>query len=153
MQKNGTKSRKTIVIVVIVAVVAIVLAVASIITISNNRELAQAANDTCNLNVKSLTVHQDSFKEAQEAAEEASKLTADDVADSSTLDALKKAIASAEDIADAPSCPTSGSANDYNKATEEIKDYSDTLRSVTNDLDSATKSVTASQELKQESSK
>ncbi len=153
MQKDSTTTRKNIAIVTIVAVVAIVVAAALFITMSNNRELAQAASDTCNLNVKSLTVHQNSFKEAQDEADEAAKLTADDVADSSTLEALKDAIDSAKNIADAPSCPTSGSTNDYDKATEEIKDYADTLRSVTNELDSATKAVTASQELKQGSSK
>lgn len=86
IEKSNAKSRRVIAAIAIVAVIAIILTVAVTIIIGNQRELTQAASDTCKLNAKTLTVHQDSFKEAQSEAEQAAKLTVDDVANGSTLE-------------------------------------------------------------------
>ena len=80
-QKNNAKQRKTIAIVAVIAVVAIALAAVAIIAVANKREMTQAASDTCTLNAKALATHQQNFEEAQKEAEDAAKLTVDDVAD------------------------------------------------------------------------
>ena len=92
MQKNNVKQRKTIAIIAMIAVAAIALAAVAIIAVSNKREMTQAASDTCALNAKALATHQESFEEAQQEAEEAAKLTVNDVADGTTLETLKDAI-------------------------------------------------------------
>ena len=96
-QKNNAKQRKTIAIVAVIAVVAIALAAVAIIAVANKREMTQAASDTCTLNAKALATHQQNFEEAQKEAEDAAKLTVDDVADGTTLETLKDAITLAED--------------------------------------------------------
>ena len=78
-QKNNAKQRKTIAIVAVIAVVAIALAAVAIIAVANKREMTQAASDTCTLNAKALATHQQNFEEAQKEAEDAAKLTVDDV--------------------------------------------------------------------------
>ena len=105
------------------------------------------------MNAKTLTVHQDSFKEAQSEAKQAAKLTVDDVANGSTLETLKDAMKLADAVDDAPTCPAKGNADDFTKATNDIKDYADNLRNITNELDSAVKAVLASQEMKLDSAK
>lgn len=152
-QKNNARQHKTIAIVAVIAVVTIALAAITIIAVANKREMTQAASDTCTLNAKALSTHQQSFKEAQKEAKEAAKLTVDDVADGTTLETLKDAIALAESVENAPTCPTSGNASDFTKATDDIRKYADNLRNITNELDAAAKSVIASQELKLESAK
>ena len=47
----------------------------------------------------------------------------------------------------------SSNADDFTKATNDIKDYADNLRNITNELDSAVKAVLASQEMKLDSAK
>ena len=145
IEKSNAKSRRVIAAIAIVAVIAIILTVAVTIIIGNQRELTQAASDTCKLNAKTLTVHQDSFK--------AAKLTVDDVANGSTLETLKDAMKLADAVDDAPTCPAKGNADDFTKATNDIKDYADNLRNITNELDSAVKAVLASQEMKLDSAK
>lgn len=152
-QKNNAKQRKTIAIVAVIAVVAIALAAIAIIAVANKREMTQAASDTCTLNAKALATHQQSFEEAQQEAEEAAKLTVNDVADGTTLETLKDAITLAKAVESAPACPASGNASDFTKATDDIRTYADNLRNITNELDAAAKSVIASQELKLESAK
>lgn len=147
MQKNNVKQRKTIAIIAMIAVAAIALAAVAIIAVSNKREMTQAASDTCALNAKALATHQESFEEAQQEAEEAAKLTVNDVADGTTLETLKDAIT----LESAPACPASGNASDFTKATDDIRKYADNLRNITNELDAAAKSVVASQELRLES--
>ena len=88
-QKNNAKQRKTIAIVAVIAVVAIALAAVAIIAVANKREMTQAASDTCTLNAKALATHQQNFEEAQKEAEDAAKLTVDDVADGTTLETLR----------------------------------------------------------------
>ena len=149
-QKNNAKQRKTIAIVAVIAVVAIALAAVAIIAVANKREMTQAASDTCTLNAKALATHQQNFEEAQKEAEDAAKLTVDDVADGTTL---KDAITLAEAVENAPTCPANGNASDFTKATDDIRTYADNLRNITNELDAAAKSVIASQELKLESAK
>lgn len=122
MQKNNVKQRKTIAIIAMIAVAAIALA-----------------------------THQESFEEAQQEAEEAAKLTVNDVADGTTLETLKDAITLAKAVESAPACPASGNASDFTKATDDIRKYADNLRNITNELDAAAKSVVASQELRLES--
>ena len=61
IEKSNAKSRRVIAAIAIVAVIAIILTVAVTIIIGNQRELTQAASDTCKLNAKTLTVHQDSL--------------------------------------------------------------------------------------------
>ena len=139
MQKNNVKQRKTIAIIAMIAVAAIALAAVAIIAVSNKREMTQAASDTCTLN------------EAQQEAEEAAKLTVNDVADGTTLETLKDAITLAKAMESAPACPASGNASDFTKATDDIRKYADNLRNITNELDAAAKSVVASQELRLES--
>lgn len=152
MQKNNVKQRKTIAIIAMIAVAAIALAAVAIIAVSNKREMTQAASDTCALNAKALaTQHQESFEEAQQEAEEAAKLTVNDVADGTTLETLKDAITLAKAVESAPACPASGNASDFTKATDDIRKYADNLRNITNELDAAAKSVVASQELRLES--
>ena len=148
-QKNNAKQRKTIAIVAVIAVVAIALAAVAIIAVANKREMTQAASDTCTLNAKALATHQQNFEEAEDAA----KLTVDDVADGTTLETLKDAITLAEAVENAPTCPANGNASDFTKATDDIRTYADNLRNITNELDAAAKSVIASQELKLESAK
>lgn len=148
-QKNNAKQRKTIAIVAVIAVVAIALAAVAIIAVANKREMTQAASDTCTLNAKALATHQQNQKEAEDAA----KLTVDDVADGTTLETLKDAITLAEAVENAPTCPANGNASDFTKATDDIRTYADNLRNITNELDAAAKSVIASQELKLESAK
>ena len=150
IEKSNAKSRRVIAAIAIVAVIAIILTVAVTIIIGNQREPTQAASDTCKLSAKTLTVHQDSFKEAQS---EAKQLTVDDVANGSTLETLKDAMKLADAIDDAPTCPAKGNADDFTKATNDIKDYADNLRNITNELDSAVKAVLASQEMKLDSAK
>ena len=145
-QKNNAKQRKTIAIVAVIAVVAIALAAVAIIAVANKREMTQAASDTCTLNAKALATHQQNFEEAQKEAEDAAKLTVDDVADGTTLETLKDAITLAEAV-------ENGNASDFTKATDDIRTYADNLRNITNELDAAAKSVIASQELKLESAK
>lgn len=152
-QKNNAKQRKTIAIVAVIAVVAIALAAVAIIAVANKREMTQAASDTCTLNAKALATHQQNFEEAQKEAEDAAKLTVDDVADGTTLETLKDAITLAEAVENAPACPASGNASDFTKATDDIRKYADNLRNITNELDAAAKSVVASQEFKLESAK
>ena len=152
-QKNNAKQRKTIAIVAVIAVVAIALAAVAIIAVANKREMTQAASDTCTLNAKALATHQQNFEEAQKEAEDAAKLTVDDVADGTTLETLKDAITLAEAVENAPTCPANGNASDFTKATDDIRTYADNLRNITNELDAAAKSVIASQELKLESAK
>lgn len=152
-QKNNAKQRKTIAIVAVIAVVAIALAAVAIIAVANKREMTQAASDTCTLNAKALATHQQSFEEAQQEAEEAAKLTVNDVADGTTLETLKDAITLAKAVESAPACPANGNASDFTKATDDIRKYADNLRNITNELDAAAKSVVASQELKLESAK
>lgn len=159
-QKNNARQRKTIAIVAVIAVVAIALAVVAIalaavaiIAVANKREMTQAASDTCTLNAKALATHQQNFEEAQKEAEDAAKLTVDDVADGTTLETLKDAITLAEAVENAPTCPANGNASDFTKATDDIRTYADNLRNITNELDAAAKSVIASQELKLESAK
>ena len=152
-EKSNAKSRRVMAAIAIVAVIAIILTVAVTIIIGNQRELTQAASDTCKLNAKTLTVHQDSFKEAQSEAKQAAKLTVDDVANGSTLETLKDAMKLADAVDDAPTCPAKGNADDFTKATNDIKDYADNLRNITNELDSAVKAVLASQEMKLDSAK
>lgn len=152
-QKNNAKQRKTIAIVAVIAVVAIALAAVAIIAVANKREMTQAASDTCTLNAKALATHQQNFEEAQKEAEDAAKLTVDDVADGTTLETLKDAITLAEAVENTPACPASGNASDFTKATDDIRKYADNLRNITNELDAAAKSVVASQELKLESAK
>ena len=149
IEKSNAKSRRVIAAIAIVAVIAIILTVAVTIIIGNQRELTQAASDTCKLNAKTLTVHQ----EAQSEAEQAAKLTVDDVANGSTLETLKDAMKLADAVDDAPTCPAKGNADDFTKATNDIKDYADNLRNITNELDSAVKAVLASQEMKLETAK
>lgn len=60
--------------------------------------MTQAASDTCTLNAKALATHQQNFEEAQKEAEDAAKLTVDDVADGTTLETLKDAITLAEAV-------------------------------------------------------
>lgn len=152
MQKNNVKQRKTIAIIAMIAVAAIALAAVAIIAVSNKREMTQAASDTCALNAKALATHQESFEEAQQEAEEAAKLTVNDVADGTTLETLKDdAITLAKAVESAPACPASGNASDFTKATDDIRKYADNLRNITNELDAAAKSVVASQELRLES--
>lgn len=151
-QKNNAKQRKTIAIVAVIAVVAIALAAVAIIAVANKREMTQAASDTCTLNAKALATHQQNFEEAQKEAEDAAKLTVDDVADGTTLETLKDAITLAEAVENAPTCPANGNASDFTKATDDST-YADNLRNITNELDAAAKSVIASQELKLESAK
>lgn len=115
IEKSNAKSRRVIAAIAIVAVIAIILTVAVTIIIGNQRELTQAASDTCKLNAKTLTVHQDSFKEAQSEAEQAAKLTVDDVANGSTLETLKDAMKLADAVDDAPTCPAKGNADDFTK--------------------------------------
>ena len=146
MQKNNVKQRKTIAIIAMIAVAAIALAAVAIIAVSNKREMTQAASDTCALNAKALATHQESFEEAQQEAEEAAKLTVNDVADGTTLETLKDAITLAKAVESAPACPASGNASDFTKATDDIRKYADNLRNITNELDAAAKSVVASQE-------
>ena len=153
MQKNNVKQRKTIAIITMIAVAAIALAAVAIIAVSNKREMTQAASDTCALNAKALATHQQNFEEAQQEAEEAAKLTVNDVADGTTLETLKDAITLAKAVESAPACPASGNASDFTKATDDIRKYADNLRNITNELDAAAKSVIASQELKLESAK
>lgn len=105
MQKNNVKQRKTIAIIAMIAVAAIALAAVAIIAVSNKREMTQAASDTCALNAKALATHQESFEEAQQEAEEAAKLTVNDVADGTTLETLKDAITLAKAVESAPACP------------------------------------------------
>lgn len=150
-QKNNAKQRKTIAIVAVIAVVAIALAAVAIIAVANKREMTQAASDTCTLNAKALATHQQNFEEAQKEAEDAAKLTVDDVADGTTLETLKDAITLAEAVENAPTA--NGNASDFTKATDDIRTYADNLRNITNELDAAAKSVIASQELKLESAK
>lgn len=152
-QKNNARQRKTIAIVAVIAVVAIALAAVAIIAVANKREMTQAASDTCTLNAKALATHQQNFEEAQKEAEDAAKLTVDDVADGTTLETLKDAITLAEAVENAPACPASGNASDFTKATDDIRKYADNLRNITNELDAAAKSVVASQALKLESAK
>lgn len=104
-QKNNAKQRKTIAIVAVIAVVAIALAAVAIIAVANKREMAQAASDTCTLNAKALATHQQNFEEAQKEAEDAAKLTVDDVADDTTLETLKDAITLAEAVENAQHTP------------------------------------------------
>ncbi len=144
MQKNNVKQRKTIAIIAMIAVAAIALAAVAIIAVSNKREMTQAASDTCALNAKALATHQESFEEAQQEAEEAAKLTVNDVADGTTLETLKDAITLAKAVESAPACPASGNASDFTKATDDIRKYADNLRNITNELDAAAKSVVAS---------
>lgn len=151
MQKNNVKQRKTIAMIAMIAVAAIALAAVAIIAVSNKREMTQAASDTCALNAKALATHQQSFEEAQQEAEEAAKLTVNDVADGTTLETLKDAITLAKAMESAPACPASGNASDFTKATDDIRTYADNLRNITNELDAAAKSVVASQELRLES--
>ena len=115
MQKNNVKQRKTIAIIAMIAVAAIALAAVAIIAVSNKREMTQAASDTCALNAKALATHQESFEEAQQEAEEAAKLTVNDVADGTTLETLKDAITLAKAVESAPACPASGNASDFTK--------------------------------------
>ena len=114
-QKNNAKQRKTIAIVAVIAVVAIALAAVAIIAVANKREMTQAASDTCTLNAKALATHQQNFEEAQKEAEDAAKLTVDDVADGTTLETLKDAITLAEAVENAPTCPANGNASDFTK--------------------------------------
>ena len=151
IEKSNAKSRRVIAAIAIVAVIAIILTVAVTIIIGNQRELTQAASDTCALNAKALATHQESFEEAQQEAEEAAKLTVNDVADGTTLETLKDAITLAKAVESAPACPASGNASDFTKATDDIRKYADNLRNITNELDAAAKSVVASQELRLES--
>ena len=143
-QKNNARQRKTIAIVAVIAVVAIALAAVAIIAVANKREMTQAASDTCTLNAKALATHQQNFEEAQKEAEDAAKLTVDDVADGTTLETLKDAITLAEAVENAPTCPANGNASDFTKATDDIRTYADNLRNITNELDAAAKSVIAS---------
>lgn len=114
-QKNNARQRKTIAIVAVIAVVAIALAAVAIIAVANKREMTQAASDTCTLNAKALATHQQNFEEAQKEAEDAAKLTVDDVADGTTLETLKDAITLAEAVENAPTCPANGNASDFTK--------------------------------------
>ena len=139
-QKNNARQRKTIAIVAVIAVVAIALAAVAIIAVANKREMTQAASDTCTLNAKALATHQQNFEEAQKEAEDAAKLTVDDVADGTTLETLKDAITLAEAVENAPTCPANGNASDFTKATDDIRTYADNLRNITNELDAAAKS-------------
>ena len=107
--------------------------------------------DIENLFFAALATHQESFEEAQQEAEEAAKLTVNDVADGTTLETLKDAITLAKAVESAPACPASGNASDFTKATDDIRKYADNLRNITNELDAAAKSVVASQELRLES--
>ena len=125
MQKNNVKQRKTIAIIAMIAVAAIALAAVAIIAVSNKREMTQAASDTCALNAKALATHQESFEEAQQEAEEAAKLTVNDVADGTTLETLKDAITLAKAVESAPACPASGNASDFTKATDDIRKYAE----------------------------
>ena len=95
--------------------------------------MTQAASDTCALNAKALATHQESFEEAQQEAEEAAKLTVNDVADGTTLETLKDAITLAKAVESAPACPASGNASDFTKATDDIRKYADNLRNITNE--------------------
>ena len=84
------------------------------------------------MNAKALATHQESFEEAQQEAEEAAKLTVNDVADGTTLETLKDAITLAKAVESAPACPASGNASDFTKATDDIRKYADNLRNITN---------------------
>ena len=90
---------------------------------------------------------------AQKGADDAAKLTVDDVAAGTTLEPLQAANTLAEAVENAPTCPANGNASDFTKATDDIRTYADNLRNITNELDAAAKSVIASQELKLESAK
>ncbi|MFR4489370.1 MAG: hypothetical protein ACLT3W_05915 [Bifidobacterium pseudocatenulatum] len=98
--------------------------------------MTQAASDTCTLErVAALATHQQNFEEAQKEAEDAAKLTVDDVADGTTLETLKDAITLAEAVENAPTCPANGNASDFTKATDDIRTYADNLRNITNEPD------------------
>ena len=151
VQKSDVEEGETSASIAMGAVAALALAAVAIIAVSNKREMTQAASDTCALNAKALATHQESFEEAQQEAEEAAKLTVNDVADGTTLETLKDAITLAKAVESAPACPASGNASDFTKATDDIRKYADNLRNITNELDAAAKSVVASQELRLES--
>lgn len=140
------QSRKDPIIGIIVAIVVVVIAVVTFMLINGGDKASAESVENCQLQVEALKAHQEALKTTQESADEAAKLTVKDVEDASLLDDLKTAQAEVDELGDAPTCPTDGSQQEVDDATQAIRDYADNLRGATSSLDAAAKAAIASNE-------
>ena len=145
-QSNGSKSKTPLIIGAIVVVVVVIAAIVAFSMMNRGGGNTEEALALCERNASALEVHRNSLATVQEEADTAAAFTESDVTDPALLEDLAAAQQTVDDLAEAPSCPADGSAQDIEAATEQIKAYANDLRAATNDLDAAAKAAIASNE-------
>ncbi|TPF86552.1 hypothetical protein BW13_05485 [Bifidobacterium sp. UTCIF-37] len=146
---DGTRAvdRKPIIIGVVVAAL-VAAAVGGVFAFQ--RHQSQTALDTalsnCEAAASDVSKANDSLAEALKKADEASKLTVDQVSDATTISKLKTAVSDASGAGKAVACDASLSTAELTSRTEENSKLASTLNSHIKTVDSALKAVTDSQD-------
>ncbi|KAA8815118.1 hypothetical protein EMB92_10630 [Bifidobacterium callitrichos] len=146
---DGTRAvdRKPIIIGVVVAAL-VAAAVGGVFAFQ--RHQSQTALDTalsnCEAAASDVSKANDSLAEALKKADEASKLTVDQVSDATTISKLKTAVSDASSAGKAVACDASLSTAELTSRTEENSKLASTLNGHIKTVDSALKAVTDSQD-------
>lgn len=151
--KGGKKKTKVIVISVIAALVVIAAIIGGVCywrsseQRQENRQLHQDALTACTEAVDQNSTAQKALTKALADAKSAQSITADQVADGATVDALKKAIAAVKNV-EAVECKTSASTSDLKEYAKTATSQTKTAKKNATAITAAAKAVTDSKNAK-----
>ena len=151
--KGGKKKTKVIVISVIAALVVIAAIIDGVCywrsseQRQENRQLHQDALTACTEAVDQNSTAQKALTKALADAKSAQSITADQVADGATVDALKKAIAAVKNV-EAVECKTSASTSDLKEYAKTATSQTKTAKKNATAITAAAKAVTDSKNAK-----
>ena len=151
--KGGKKKTKVIVISVIAALVVIAAIIGGVCywrsseQRQENRQLHQDALTACTEAVDQNSTAQKALTKALADAKSAQSITADQVADGATVDALKKAIAAVKNV-EAVECKTSASTSDLKEYAKTATSQTKTAKKNATAITVAAKAVTDSKNAK-----
>ena len=151
--KGGRKKTKVIIISIIAALVVIAAIIGGVWywrsseQRQENRQLHQDALTACTEAVDQNSTAQKALTKALADAKSAQSITADQVADGATVDALKKAVAAVKNV-EAVECKTSASTSDLKEYAKTATSQTKTAKKNATAITAAAKAVTDSKNAK-----
>ena len=145
--KDGSRAKHPQRKIVIAGVgIAIVLALAGGVYVYTSRSAHESALSDCKASISTVTKTMSLWDSSKKDADETAKVTADQVADSTTVDALAKIYATKD--AKPQACNASDSTSTLRETTDHNKNLAGTYSSLVKRIDPAVDAVQTSQALK-----